>query len=67
MSEPGQERDRELNVGRAGRPEDATPGGQTQGISRLGERGAMSGGAAGTGETDVEADPAEPEEDPPAA
>ena len=60
MSEPGREGDQELNIGRPGRPEDATPGGQTQGISQMGDRGTMSGGGAGTGET-------EPEEDPPAA
>ena len=64
MSEPGQEGDQELNIGRPGRPEDATPGGEAQGISQLGERGAMSGGAAGTGETDAEP---EPEEGPTAA
>ena len=56
MSEPGREGDHDLNIGRPGRPEDATPGGQTQGISQLGERGTMSGGAAGTGETDEEDD-----------
>ena len=70
MSEPGQEGDQELNVGRPGRPEDATPGGPTQGISQLGERGAMSGGAAGTGETETDAEiepEPEPEEGPTAA
>ncbi len=50
MSEPGLEGDQELNIGRPGRPEDATPGGQTQGISGIGERGSAEGGAAGTGE-----------------
>ncbi len=60
MSEPGREGEQELNIGRPGRPEDATPGGQTHGISQPGERGTHSGGAEGTDET-------EPEEGPEAA
>ena len=54
MSEPGLEGDRPLNIGKPGRPEDATPGGQTQGNADVGERGTIRGGSVGAGSAERE-------------
>lgn len=62
MSEPGNELGNEpLNVGEPGRPEGATPGGQTQGRVDAGARGTASGGEMAIDEEgDSEREPEEP-------